>query len=469
MSVHWVKEILCLQEAELKVVLEKASAEELREIRAFIGHGKAGKRDENIAIIMAHVQGTSENLKSPEGRDDRHRSPKAGKAAQVLRSAAAKASSASGSAALAHSPTVAEFIGETTEVATSSTATTGLPSVGPLPGFKSVSDPKHAGQNTVIVTELSEAEIDAAKAGSDFDNMDDDSWADAARIAGPQAPPPLSTEIPDAPDGVDPSVWKAIGSMFDFKLQAVNSTLQTMTGEIEAIKRHAVSQNEMKPIHESLQTLSIGAVQHDQRIGKLESSVQAIEEALPNLNLGRPRVDWSKDKLDPAYKRVAFVGFDDADSITFRETKLNAFMRENFKDSAYAVGHEFKGGRKSGKLKPISYVEFINRDVSNAILSKIQADKYECTNSKGKKLTIDKAKTSVQKTRWYSMKLAEELVTKDPRTKAGGWTVSIDSKMPVRRVYVAHGTQKIAVFEQEKDDLEGIFTGDYEHLVLKKD
>ena len=67
------------------------------------------------------------------------------------------------------------------------------------------------------------------------------------------------------------------------------------------------------------------------------------------------------------------------------------------------------------------------------------------------------------------MKLAEELVTKDPRTMAGGWTVSIDSKMPVRRVYVAHGTQKIAVFEQEKDDLEGIFTGDYEHLVLKKD
>ena len=145
---------------------------------------------------------------------------------------------------------------------------------------------------------------------------------------------------------------------------------------------------------------------------------------------------------------------------------MNNFMKSHFPQAPFALGHEFKGAKKDGNLKDFSYVEFINRDVADATLDVIKKQGHRCTNQKGDSLKIDKAKTAVQRQRWYRMRAAKELIEKDP--KARGTTVDIETKMPVRKVVVISGGKSVTAFKQDKDDLWGEFVGDFGHLCFEQ-
>ena len=175
-------EVLAQPLDEIKTSLNGAQYRELQGFCSHVGVNAAGKQADLLARAIDYV----EKLKSTAV----HASP--------LKPCLKRAST---------TPTSAEPAGKFQELSP-------LPAVQPLPGFQPASDPKSAGQNTIIET-ISEAELDAAQGG--FEAMEDDSWADTAKTAGPQAPPSL-TEIPAPPDGADPGVWTVVGSMFDAKL-----------------------------------------------------------------------------------------------------------------------------------------------------------------------------------------------------------------------------------------------------------
>ena len=137
-------------------------------------------------------------------------------------------------------------------------------------------------------------------------------------------------------------------------------------------------------------------------------------------------------------------------------------MGHHFKNIAYAVGHEYKGARNNQTLKNTSYVEFINREVSDSVISTIKTTNLDCVNAKNVKLIIAKSKTAAQKERWYFMNIAEELIKKD--VLSAGAAVSIESKMPVRKVLVTKNGEAVVAFEQNKDDLRGEFKGPYCNL-----
>lgn len=72
---------------------------------------------------------------------------------------------------------------------------------------------------------------------------------------------------------------------------------------------------------------------------------------------------------------------------------MGSFMREHFPNIPFAVGHDFKGPRRDGKLKSISYAELLNRDAADVLLMQVKSSGLSATNSSGAKLKIDKPRT----------------------------------------------------------------------------
>ena len=193
---------------------------------------------------------------------------------------------------------------------------------------------------------------------------------------------------------------------------------------------------------------------------EMKAKLEAQFEKLGAGGVFRPRVDWAKDALDPMYRSIGTFGWDAGDKKEFRKESLDTFMKTHFKDIAYAINYKYKFPRKDGKLKGQCHLTFITRDEADEVLRRIRDGKFEIKNGKNANLTFDKPKTSMQEKRWYHVRAAEELLKKDARTK--GQKVEIDKKMPIRKVLV---NNKVA-FEQEKDDVVGVFVGDFQDLRL---
>ena len=194
-------------------------------------------------------------------------------------------------------------------------------------------------------------------------------------------------------------------------------------------------------------------------IRELRARIEVVENT-SGLTPSRPKIDWVKDAADSMYRSVGFFGWDEADSKTMRTKAVMDFMKAHFEDVPFALGFEYKGDRQKGILKSFCHASFINRDQADAVLQSIKGSGFELQNGKGRKLKFDKPKTKVQNKRWYCLKAAEEMLKKDPRTANA--QVTIETKMPVRRVLVGKAT----AFEQEKDDAIGVFTGVFADLSI---
>ncbi len=199
------------------------------------------------------------------------------------------------------------------------------------------------------------------------------------------------------------------------------------------------------------------------RLAVVENAIpkmEAIEKAIPSLDLERPRADWSLDAADPAYRSVGVFGWDDSDGLTARKTKIDEFMASNFPKVSYAISFEYKYPRKQGKMKPSCAITVLTRDEADEVLKQINSQKYKIQNGKGKDIKFDKPRTALQKARWAAMKRAEEQLKKDGRTN--GREVKLESQMPVRKVLVGG----VLAFEQTKEDAIGMFVGEFKGMKL---
>ena len=88
----------------------------------------------------------------------------------------------------------------------------------------------------------------------------------------------------------------------------VSKQLLPVNAKLESVVTRDELHRDIAPIEHSAKETArlVNALSAD--VGELQSMS----------GISRKRVDWSKDKLDPAYKRLTFFGFSDSDSVGTR-------------------------------------------------------------------------------------------------------------------------------------------------------
>ena len=344
-----------------------------------------------------------------------------------------------------------------------SSSSTGLPGGVPLLGVPLVVPPPGAPRGPHGLPS-------AAHAGS-FDtpvseakNRSDSARTALRSLVGPREVPKMPGAEPNAePTNADiMSKLDQQAELMTALLGAVALKEDVRAAQLETMEAtKALIQSEVQPVNTTVTELSMASVIHDDRIGKLESQFEVMQGAIPDLDLSRPRADWTKDAADPMYRSVGFFGWEDSDDVIARREKVSQYMEAHFPKIAYAVGFEYKFPRKDGKLKTSCHVTMITRDEADTVVKEINSRKYKIFNGKGKELKVDKPRSALQKARWAAVKRAETQLKKDERCR--NLEVKVDPTMPVRRVFV----NGVAAFEQTKDDAIGVFVGAFAGTVLK--
>ena len=222
-----------------------------------------------------------------------------------------------------------------------------MPGLPPLPGFMQVVYAAAAGQNTVIqqtdtlvISDISPGEIAAAHESSSV--LPDDSLADlAGRSVGATRAPMAMDEDDDSDD-----ISEASEIADEVSLKKVMGGINTMEKrQIHANKKIRASTRVMvaeavNPVWDQLRSaqgniseLRQGQGQHNARIGKLETTVQGLEDLesrFEELQVGGPR----DDKNDPAHLRVASKGFS-TESLEERIETLKTFAGKHLGNRTY--------------------------------------------------------------------------------------------------------------------------------------
>ena len=161
------------------------------------------------------------------------------------------------------------------------------------------------------------------------------------------------------------------------------------------------------------------------------------------------------NSLDPALRRVAFVGMPASMSPTNRIKELEDAAQRFPGFRHLDVGNFFKGPRNNREIAPVSYIEFGSPDVRDSAL---KAMGTEFTLSTGEKVKLKKAKTKVGTQRDYALRKASDMLKADAATN--GKSISIEWKDWAVKV------ERDEVFKQEKTELGGTFSGVFAHLQL---
>ena len=162
------------------------------------------------------------------------------------------------------------------------------------------------------------------------------------------------------------------------------------------------------------------------------------------------------DKMDPAKKRIAFIGFPENVQEDARIQKIEEFIKLHA--PSYRIvdaGCFHSGPYNNQKLTRVSYAEFGSQDTARKVLDRL--NKSELTVN-GASIGIKAARTKLNGTRNYSLRSAEEKIKASDAK--GGAEVILDWKERVIKV----GT-KIA-FKQEKADITGSFLDPFSSLTL---
>jgi len=162
------------------------------------------------------------------------------------------------------------------------------------------------------------------------------------------------------------------------------------------------------------------------------------------------------DKLDPAKKRIVFIGFPDDVQADVRIQKIEDVIKSHA--SSYRIadsGCFYSGPYNNRKITKVAYVEFGSQDTAKKVLDKLSKTEL---NVNGTKITIKPARTMLNGQRNQSLQSAEELIKASPI--AIGKEIQIDWK--VRQVTV----DGYPAFIQDKGQRAGSFSATYNALQI---
>ena len=156
------------------------------------------------------------------------------------------------------------------------------------------------------------------------------------------------------------------------------------------------------------------------------------------------------NSMDPAKKRIAFIGFPDSLAAEERIDLLEKRMRDSFAHVKYcAVDNFFTGPCNNRKVSKASYVEFHTPEAANRFYNMVKGKNEAKVNVGGNELLVKLARTKLNEKRNYSLRKAEELIKSDASSK--NKAVKIDWKE--RQVLVNNAV----AFMQDKMETEGSF------------
>ena len=90
------------------------------------------------------------------------------------------------------------------------------------------------------------------------------------------------------------------------------------------------------------------------------------------------RVERLADKLDPAHRRIAFLGFDDQMPLDNRVKEIDAFIKKYWPTKkTLCIDHFYKGPYNERKESKNSFAEFANPENVKQILKQINNEKLE--------------------------------------------------------------------------------------------
>ena len=162
------------------------------------------------------------------------------------------------------------------------------------------------------------------------------------------------------------------------------------------------------------------------------------------------------DKLDPAHRRIAFLGFDEKTTLEDRIKEIDAFLKKNW-PSKKCIDHFYKGPYNDRKISKNSFVEFSNSEDAKQILKSIKDQELEL-KIESKAVMIKQARTQLNTTRNTSLRTAEQKIKED--AKAQNKEVKIEWK---DRTVLC---DKYEVFRQQKNELTGTFKGAFSSMSL---
>jgi hypothetical protein len=171
------------------------------------------------------------------------------------------------------------------------------------------------------------------------------------------------------------------------------------------------------------------------------------------------------NKLDPALRRVVFLGWPtdlDADK---RIQEMEKFVRERLpRCHPIDYGNDYTGPYSDRKLSKAAWIELSNADAAKALV-KLLGEGGPAFQVDGVNLKAKAARTQTQKKRNYSMRKAEELI-KSSELSANKqvkieWKAE-ESGSTDRRVLV----DNVAAFTQGSNDLYGSFADPYKDLSI---
>ncbi len=250
--------------------------------------------------------------------------------------------------------------------------------------------------------------------------------------------------------------------------ETIESTRVLMTEALAPVHERLESVNtsvgqaldETKTLHERLIVVESGQVSEFDRVGRLEAEVKAFKETDPR-GASAPS---KPDKNDVNFLRVSFKGFG-AEEFVERHATIKAFMEQHFSGVSYAcIDTRMRAPYGGKKATDESFVQFACVEARDRVADVIVAKKYyeNVKSSKGAKLTVGKSKTERQRQRDFLMYKAEVLIKEKIQKRGASGDVKYTKSKDERKVTV----NGVNAFVQLRTDARGNFCGDFADLVL---
>ena len=161
-------------------------------------------------------------------------------------------------------------------------------------------------------------------------------------------------------------------------------------------------------------------------------------------------------RFDPAFKRIAVVGFPEAMDANARIRELEAIAATVPGSNAAFADNFYAGPQNRRSITKVGFLEFRTEDAAKKFLDRVPSKTAELSD--GSTVKIKRALSEFNKQRNWSLRKAEELIKGDPAARN-------------RRVAIDFGSRTVTVdastaFEQGRDETGGSFKGAFSTLAL---
>ena len=224
--------------------------------------------------------------------------------------------------------------------------------------------------------------------------------------------PPIPTPAPIQVQQADSAtVFQAILDGQAALLQGVNELRANAVTKQHLQTFHALQSQEMRtyvqaelaPVHAGFKELGTNMGKFSDRLDRIESGASSI---------GNESAGF--DPRDPAFRRVAFIGFPKSLPEPQRIEAIVGFMQKHFADIRFSA---YMFPDKDGMPTVNGYIEVNDKKVARRITNKVKAEGYTVDGLP--EVSVKPALTDIDRHRNWALREAERLVRASPNYMSG--------------------------------------------------